>query len=152
MLKSYQFKAFNCLDDIMINGLKYLIQPDSFFDFFRCCCTNKNALIHKEWVQSTTQHEKHSTIQSKFSEIARNDLPTHHATAILKLNYIGHWSILTKSPIISIDCEWSLLSAGLDFRACETASYPGALVCYVIKRTWDGTRGRKTENSSGSAW
>jgi hypothetical protein len=23
---------------------------------------------------------------------------------------------------------------------------------YVIKRTWDGTRGRKMENSAGSAW
>jgi hypothetical protein len=47
MLKSYQFRAFNCLGDLMA-----LIQPDSFF---RCCYTNKKTLIHKEWVQSTTQ-------------------------------------------------------------------------------------------------
>jgi hypothetical protein len=63
MLKSYKFKAFNCLGDLMA-----LIQPDSFF---RCCCTNKNTLIHKECVQSTTQPEKHRTIWWKyFSEIA----------------------------------------------------------------------------------
>jgi hypothetical protein len=46
------------------------------------------------------------------------------------------------------------ISKWLDFPICsEKQPRTQALwFVYVIKRTWDGTRGRKMENSAGSAW